>query len=90
AVVFTGSLAGGSALFYLCAQRPEPIPFFGELGSVNPIFLLPAATAARAEAIGSGCAGSLTLGSGQFCTKRISGRGAGCRSGWAASTRTSR
>ncbi|MBB3647564.1 NADP-dependent aldehyde dehydrogenase [Rhizobium sp. BK619] len=69
AVGFTGSLAGGRALFDLCAQRPEPIPFFGELGSVNPMFLLPAATAARAEAIGSGWAGSLTLGAGQFCTK---------------------
>ncbi len=68
AVGFTGSLAGGRALFDLCAQRPEPIPFFGELGSVNPMFLLPAATAARAEAIGSGWAASLTLGAGQFCT----------------------
>ncbi|MGO8176383.1 aldehyde dehydrogenase (NADP(+)), partial [Rhizobium ruizarguesonis] len=56
------------SLFDLCAQRPEPIPFFGELVSVNPMFLLPAATAARAEAIGSGLAGSLTLGAGQFCT----------------------
>ncbi|MBL4813285.1 MAG: aldehyde dehydrogenase family protein, partial [Rhodobacteraceae bacterium] len=43
AVGFTGSLAGGRALFDLCAARPEPIPFFGELGSVNPMFLLPAA-----------------------------------------------
>ena len=42
AVGFTGSLAGGRALFDLCAARPEPIPFFGELGSVNPMFLLPA------------------------------------------------
>ena len=41
AVGFTGSLAGGRALFDLCAARPEPIPFFGELGSVNPMFLLP-------------------------------------------------
>ena len=68
AVGFTGSLAGGRALFDLCAQRPEPIPFFGELGSVNPMFLLPAATAARADQIGSGWAGSLTMGAGQFCT----------------------
>ncbi len=68
AVGFTGSLAGGRALFDLCAQRPEPIPFFGELGSVNPMFLLPAATSARGEAIGSGWAGSLTMGAGQFCT----------------------
>ncbi len=68
AVGFTGSLAGGRALFDLCAARPEPIPFFGELGSVNPMFLLPAALAARAEALGAGWAGSLTLGAGQFCT----------------------
>jgi alpha-ketoglutaric semialdehyde dehydrogenase len=68
AVGFTGSLAGGRALFDLCAQRPEPIPFFGELGSVNPMFLLPGAMAARADALGSGWAGSLTMGAGQFCT----------------------
>lgn len=68
AVGFTGSLAGGRALFDLCAQRPEPIPFFGELGSVNPMFLLPAALEARAEAIGQGWAASLTMGAGQFCT----------------------
>ncbi|SEN96715.1 NADP-dependent aldehyde dehydrogenase [Pseudorhodobacter antarcticus] len=68
AVGFTGSLAGGRALFDLCAQRPEPIPFFGELGSVNPMFLLPHAMAARADALGTGWAGSLTMGAGQFCT----------------------
>jgi NADP-dependent aldehyde dehydrogenase len=68
AVGFTGSLAGGRALFDLCAARPEPIPFFGELGSVNPMFLLPEATAARGAAIGRGWAASLTLGVGQFCT----------------------
>ena len=68
AVGFTGSLAGGRALFDLCAARPEPIPFFGELGSVNPMFLLPEAMAARAEALGQGWAGSLTMGAGQFCT----------------------
>lgn len=68
AVGFTGSLAGGRALFDLCAARPEPIPFFGELGSVNPMFILPAALAARGEAIARGWAGSLTLGAGQFCT----------------------
>ena len=49
AVGFTGSLAGGRALFDLCAARPEPIPFFGELGSVNPMFMLPAAIDARGE-----------------------------------------
>ncbi len=68
AVGFTGSLAGGRALFDLCAARPEPIPFFGELGSVNPMFLLPAALAARGQAIAEGWAGSLTMGAGQFCT----------------------
>ena len=68
AVGFTGSLAGGWALFDLCAQRPDPIPFFGELGSVNPMFLLPKAVAARGEAIAKGWSGSLTMGAGQFCT----------------------
>ncbi len=68
AVGFTGGLAGGRALFDICAARPEPIPFFGELGSVNPMFLLPHAMAARGAAIGTGWAGSLTMGAGQFCT----------------------
>ena len=47
AVGFTGSLRGGRALFDLCAARAEPIPFFGELGSTNPMFVMPAALAAR-------------------------------------------
>ncbi|MGI3170865.1 aldehyde dehydrogenase (NADP(+)) [Pseudooceanicola sp. C21-150M6] len=68
AVGFTGSLGGGRALFDLCAQRPEPIPFFGELGSVNPMFLLPEAMEARGAEIAKGWAGSLTMGAGQFCT----------------------
>ena len=68
AVGFTGSLGGGRALFDLCALRPEPIPFFGELGSINPMFILPAAAKARGADIGTGWAGSLTMGSGQFCT----------------------
>ncbi len=68
AVGFTGSLTGGRALFDLCAQRPEPIPFFGELGSINPMFILPAAAATRGAEIGAGWAGSLTMGVGQFCT----------------------
>ncbi|WP_370244459.1 aldehyde dehydrogenase (NADP(+)) [Salipiger sp.] len=68
AVGFTGSLRGGRALFDLCAQRPEPIPFFGELGSINPMFFLPAAMTARAEEMAKGWAGSLTRGAGQFCT----------------------
>ncbi|TNC52505.1 aldehyde dehydrogenase (NADP(+)) [Rubellimicrobium rubrum] len=68
AVGFTGSLTGGRALFNLCANRPEPIPFFGELGSVNPMFVLPQALSARGAQIASGWAGSLTMGAGQFCT----------------------
>ncbi|MFN3276716.1 MAG: aldehyde dehydrogenase (NADP(+)) [Paracoccus sp. (in: a-proteobacteria)] len=68
AVGFTGSLGGGRALYNLCAARPEPIPFFGELGSVNPMFVLPAAMSARGAAIAKGWAASLTMGAGQFCT----------------------
>lgn len=67
-VGFTGSKRGGRALFDVCASREEPIPCFAEMGSVNPIFLHPAALDARAEAIGEGYAASLTLGVGQFCT----------------------
>ena len=58
----------GRALFDLCAARPEPIPFFGELGSVNPLFILPEALAARGAEIGTAWAESLTMGAGQFCT----------------------
>ena len=54
AVGFTGSLRGGRALFDLCAARPEPILFYGELGSVNPMFVLPHALAARGEAVAEG------------------------------------
>ncbi len=68
AVGFTGSLGGGRALFDLCASRPNPIPFFGELGSINPMFLMPAALNARGEEIAGGWAASLTMGAGQFCT----------------------
>ncbi|WP_372804520.1 aldehyde dehydrogenase (NADP(+)) [Loktanella salsilacus] len=68
AVGFTGSYRGGKALFDLAMARPEPIPFFGELGAINPVFILPAAATARAAAIGTGWAGSLTMGVGQFCT----------------------
>ncbi|GAB5511378.1 MAG: aldehyde dehydrogenase (NADP(+)) [Hyphomicrobiales bacterium] len=68
AVGFTGSLGGGRALFDLCAARANPIPFYGELGSVNPMFLLPSAVASRSADIGAGWAGSLTMGAGQFCT----------------------
>jgi NADP-dependent aldehyde dehydrogenase len=69
AVGFTGSLSGGRALADLAAARPEPIPFYGELSSLNPVVVTPAAAAERAEAIGRGLAGSATLGAGQFCTK---------------------
>jgi len=68
AVGFTGSLAGGRALFDLCAARAEPIPFFGELGSVNPMFLLPFAVRVNAGGLGADWAASLTMGAGQFCT----------------------
>lgn len=68
AVGFTGSLRGGRALFDLCMSRPNPIPFFGELGSVNPVFVLPEALQTRGEAIAKGWVASLTLGAGQFCT----------------------
>src|SRR5579875_236418 len=65
---FTGSAGGGLALARICAQRPVPIPFYGELGSVNPCVVLPGAAAARPAEIAAGYAGSLTLGAGQFCT----------------------
>lgn len=68
AVGFTGSLRGGRALFDAAAQRPEPIPVYAEMGSVNPVFLLPSALAQRAEKVAEGLAGSITMGVGQFCT----------------------
>lgn len=69
AVGFTGSLRGGRALFDLACARPEPIPFYGELGSLNPLVVTPAAAGERAEEIAKGLAGSFTQGVGQFCTK---------------------
>ncbi|MFC5924247.1 aldehyde dehydrogenase (NADP(+)) [Micromonospora vulcania] len=69
AVGFTGSTAGGRALADLAAARPDPIPFYGELGSVNAFVVTPAAAAARATEIGTELAGSFTLGAGQFCTR---------------------
>ncbi|WP_345763106.1 aldehyde dehydrogenase (NADP(+)) [Diaminobutyricibacter sp. McL0608] len=66
---FTGSLSGGRALYDLASARPEPIPFYGELGSVNPVFVTHAAASARPEEIARGFAASMTLGVGQFCTK---------------------
>jgi NADP-dependent aldehyde dehydrogenase len=68
AAAFTGSQRGGRALHDLAAARPEPIPFFGELGSVNPVVVLPGAARARGAELARGYAASLTLGSGQFCT----------------------
>ena len=69
AVGFTGSIPGGRALFDLAVSRPEPIPFYGELGSLNPVVITEAALAARGGALAAGLAGSFTLGAGQFCTK---------------------
>lgn len=66
---FTGSLRGGRALFDAAVTRPVPIPFHGELGSLNPVVITEAAATERAEEIGAGLAGSMTLGAGQFCTK---------------------
>ncbi|HLK74446.1 MAG TPA: aldehyde dehydrogenase (NADP(+)), partial [Streptosporangiaceae bacterium] len=60
--------AGGLALARVCAERPVPIPFYGELGSVNPCVVLPGAAFARPAEVATGYAGSLTLGTGQFCT----------------------
>jgi NADP-dependent aldehyde dehydrogenase len=68
-VGFTGSLRGGRALADLAAARPDPIPFHGELGSLNPVVVAPAAAQARPDAIAEGFAASMTLGVGQFCTK---------------------
>jgi alpha-ketoglutaric semialdehyde dehydrogenase len=68
AVGFTGSLEGGRALADLAAARPEPIPVYAEMGSINPVFILPAALAERSAAIVEGLHASATLGVGQFCT----------------------
>jgi NADP-dependent aldehyde dehydrogenase len=69
AAAFTGSVKGGRALLDIATRREEPIPFYGELGSLNPVFVTPAAVTARGEAIADGYVGSFTLGTGQFCTK---------------------
>jgi NADP-dependent aldehyde dehydrogenase len=69
AVGFTGSLGGGRALFDLAAARPSPIPVYAEMGSINPLWILPSALERRGTAIAEGLAASVTLGSGQFCTK---------------------
>ncbi|MFC9535978.1 aldehyde dehydrogenase (NADP(+)) [Streptomyces sp. NPDC056975] len=69
AVGFTGSLDGGRALMRLIEQRPTPIPFFGELASLNPVIVTQAAAAARGEAFAAGLVTSLTGSGGQLCTK---------------------
>ena len=69
AVGFTGSIPGGRALFDLAVARPVPIPFYGELGSLNPVLVTEQAAAARAGEIAGGLVASYTLGQGQFCTK---------------------
>ncbi|AOF96086.1 aldehyde dehydrogenase (NADP(+)) [Sphingobium sp. RAC03] len=68
AVGFTGSRGGGVALMKIAAERNEPIPVYAEMSSINPVVLLPGALAERAEAMGTAFVGSLTMGSGQFCT----------------------
>jgi alpha-ketoglutaric semialdehyde dehydrogenase len=68
AVGFTGSLRAGRALFDAAARRPEPIPVYAEMGSVNPVFILPGALTERAETIAEGLKASVLLGTGQFCT----------------------
>jgi NADP-dependent aldehyde dehydrogenase len=69
AVGFTGSLKAGRALFDLAAARQTPIPVFAEMGSVNPVVIMPGAIAEKRDAIAQGLAASVLLGGGQFCTK---------------------
>lgn len=68
AAAFTGSLGGGRALYNLANSRPVPIPFYAEMGSVNPVFLLPGALKSRTSHIAEGFTAALTAGVGQFCT----------------------
>ena len=68
AVGFTGSRAGGLALARIAAQRPEPIPVFAEMSSINPVILFPAAARARGAQLGQAYVASVNLGAGQFCT----------------------
>jgi alpha-ketoglutaric semialdehyde dehydrogenase len=69
AVGFTGSQTAGRALFDIAAARPRPIPVYAEMGSINPLVVLPGAAKERTETIADGLAGSITMGVGQFCTK---------------------
>lgn len=68
AVGFTGSIKGGRALFDMASKRDEPIPVFAEMGSINPVVLLPKALENRAESLAETYANSITLDTGQFCT----------------------
>jgi NADP-dependent aldehyde dehydrogenase len=68
AVAFTGSFKGGAALQAVANARPRPIPFFGELGSINPVVALPSGLAARGAELAATLASSISLGCGQFCT----------------------
>src|ERR1051325_5979495 len=68
AVGFTGSRSGGRALMDAAAARPEPIPIYAEMASINPVFILPSALKANVDTIATGLHGSVTLGVGQFCT----------------------
>lgn len=68
AVAFTGSFGGGTTLARLAQERPTPIPVFAEMGSVNPMFVLPARLAEATETLAKGYVDSVTLGAGQFCT----------------------
>src|SRR5215472_9424757 len=65
---FTGSRGGGLKLLEIARSRPEPIPFYAEMSSVNPVFILPHALEQRGAQIAAGLSGSITLGVGQFCT----------------------
>lgn len=68
AVGFTGSLSGGNALCKMAAERPQPIPVFAEMSSINPVILLPQALASRGEIVAAELAASVVMGCGQFCT----------------------
>lgn len=69
AVAFTGSFRGGRALMNLAAARIDPIPVYAEMGSTNPVFILPEALQERGKQLAEGLYSSFTLGGGQFCTK---------------------
>jgi NADP-dependent aldehyde dehydrogenase len=67
-VAFTGSLRAGRAIFEAATHRPEPIPVYVEMGSTNPVFVLPSAARVRADVLAQGLTNSVSLGAGQFCT----------------------